>query len=177
VPTSRRSEEVAATADLTPHESQNRQDGTDQQQDDPTVQRIAIFARNPTISRTTERVRAVRARRGARAGGAAIVAVDGRSSRSKSTLAGPLEKVVPGAVTVHTDDIAWSLSRFGWADLLATGVLEPLHTGQAANYRPPAWNEHDRQGAIEVPAATALVMIEGVGASRRETADPTDLAV
>jgi hypothetical protein len=85
--------------------------------------------------------------------------------------------VVPGAVTVHTDDIAWSLSRFGWADLLATGVLEPLHTGQAANYRPPAWNEHDRQGAIEVPAATALVMIEGVGASRRETADPTDLAV
>jgi hypothetical protein len=111
------------------------------------------------------------------AGRAAIVAVDGRSSRSKSTLAGPLEKVVPGAVTVHTDDIAWSLSRFGWADLLATGVLEPLHTGQAANYRPPAWNEHDRQGAIEVPAATALVMIEGVGASRRETADPTDLAV
>jgi hypothetical protein len=29
------SEEVAATADLTPHESENREDGTDQQQDDP----------------------------------------------------------------------------------------------------------------------------------------------
>jgi hypothetical protein len=169
---------VAATADLTPHESENREDGTDQQQDDPNGPEDRDLREEPhDQSHHRAGSRSSCSTRRAPAGRAAIVAVDGRSSRSKSTLAGPLEKVVPGAVTVHTDDIAWSLSRFGWADLLATGVLEPLHTGQAANYRPPAWNEHDRQGAIEVPAATALVMIEGVGASRRETADPTDLAV
>jgi hypothetical protein len=105
------------------------------------------------------------------------LAVDGRSSSGKTTLAGRLGVAVPGAAVVHTDDIAWWHSRFGWADLLVDGVLNPARTGQAVSYRPPAWHDRDRQGAIEVPAGCRLLIVEGVGAARRESAAMTDVAV
>src|ERR1700679_423414 len=53
-----------------------------------------------------------------RAGRPAVLAVDGRSNNGKSTLAARIGDVVPGSVVIHTDDIAWEHSRFGWADLL-----------------------------------------------------------
>jgi hypothetical protein len=103
--------------------------------------------------------------------------IDGRSSSGKTTLAHHLEQAVPGAVTVHTDDIAWWHSFFGWADLLASGVLEPKRRGQAVAFRPPAWDERGRPGAVELPADASLVIVEGVGASRREIAHLLDAAV
>jgi hypothetical protein len=106
-----------------------------------------------------------------------IVALDGRSSSGKTSLAGRLERAISGAVSVHTDDIAWWHSFFGWADLLASGVLEPIRRGQAVGFRPPAWDERGRPGAIELPADASLVIVEGVGASRREIAHLLDAAV
>jgi hypothetical protein len=47
----------------------------------------------------------------------AVLAVDGRSSSGKTTLAARIGQAVPGSVVIHTDDIAWAHSRFGWADL------------------------------------------------------------
>jgi len=35
-------------------------------------------------------------------------------------------------------------------------------------FRPPAWHEHNRAGAIEVPPGADLVIIEGAGAAREE---------
>ena len=55
-----------------------------------------------------------------------IVAVDGRSGSGKTTLTERLRSAVPDAEVVHTDDIAWWHSRFGWDDLMIDGVLEPL---------------------------------------------------
>jgi hypothetical protein len=106
-----------------------------------------------------------------------IVALDGRSSSGKTSLAGRLERAISGAVTVHTDDIAWWHSCFGWAELLASGVLEPLRRGQTVAFRPPAWDQRDRPGAIEVAPSAALVIVEGVGAGRRETAHLLDAVV
>jgi hypothetical protein len=106
-----------------------------------------------------------------------IVALDGRSSSGKTSLASRLERAISGAVTVHTDDIAWWHSCFGWAELLASGVLEPLRRGQAVAFRPPAWDERDRPGAIEVTPSAALVIVEGVGAGRREIAHLVDAVV
>jgi len=40
-----------------------------------------------------------------------ILAVDGRSSSGKTTLAARLRDVVAGSAVVHTDDIAWWHSR------------------------------------------------------------------
>jgi hypothetical protein len=106
-----------------------------------------------------------------------VLAIDGRSSSGKTTLAARLHDLVPGSAVVHTDDIAWFHSRFGWADLLADGILVPARAGRPVSFRPPRWDERQREGAIEVPGDCALLIVEGVGAARRETAHLTDAAV
>jgi hypothetical protein len=106
-----------------------------------------------------------------------VLAVDGRSSSGKTTLAARLQEVVAGSAVVHTDDIAWWHSRFGWADLLISSILTPARAGRPVSYRPPRWNERQRMGAIEVPARCLLLIIEGVGAARRESAHLTDAAI
>ena len=73
-------------------------------------------------------------------GHAAVLAVDGRSNNGKTTVAARIRDMVPGAVVIHTDDIAWEHSRFGWADLLIEGILVPVHQGRAVSYRPPRWD-------------------------------------
>jgi hypothetical protein len=103
-----------------------------------------------------------------RRGSTRVVAVDGGSAAGKSTFAGRLASAL-GAPVLHTDDVAWWESFFGWWPLLIDGILEPLARGGSVRYRPPAWDRRDRPGAIEVPAAPAVV-VEGVGASRQELA-------
>lgn len=107
----------------------------------------------------------------------AVLAVDGRSNNGKTTVAARIRDMVPGSVVIHTDDIAWEHSRFGWADLLIDGILVPVHHGQAVSYRPPRWDEHGRRGSIEVPAGCPLLIIEGDGAGRREMAHLIDTLI
>jgi hypothetical protein len=57
------------------------------------------------------------------------------------------------------------------------GVIEPLHRGQPVHYQPPAWPNHGRAGQIDVSAKASLVIIEGVGAARRELTALLDAAV
>src|SRR5437899_1042251 len=64
-----------------------------------------------------------------------VVGIDGRSSAGKSTLARRVAEVVAGTSVVHTDDIAWHHSRFGWSDPLVDGVLEPVRDGQPVSFR------------------------------------------
>jgi hypothetical protein len=104
---------------------------------------------------------------GAPVGRPRLVAVDGRGAAGKTTLATGLRRLVPRSAVVHTDDLAWHEPLFGWGDLLADGVLRPLHGGQALAYRPPQWERRGRAGRIEVPAGLDLVLIEGTGASQR----------
>jgi hypothetical protein len=106
-----------------------------------------------------------------------MVAVDGRSSSGKTTLAARMQDAVAGSAVVHTDDIAWWHSRFGWADLLIHDVLMPVHRGESVTFRPPRWAEHGRGGSIQVPASCPLLLIEGVGAGRREAAHLVDALV
>lgn len=111
---------------------------------------------------------------GARPG---VVAVDGRGASGKSTLAARLAQAVPGAVAVHTDDVAWHHAFFDWADLLRDGVLIPVHAGQALQFRPPAWEARGREGAIEVPSGCPLVIVEGSGAARHGLTPWIDVVV
>jgi hypothetical protein len=78
---------------------------------------------------------------------------------------------------VHTDDLAWHHSIFGWVDLLTDGILERVRRGVAVSFRPPAWEARDRPGAIEVPAGISTLIVEGVGVGRRELADVVDASV
>jgi hypothetical protein len=111
------------------------------------------------------------------AGRPVILAVDGRSDGGKTTLSDRICQATAGSVVVHTDDIAWEHSRFGWADRLVSGVLIPAREGQPVRFRPPPWIEHGRAGAIEVPAGCPLVIIEGDGAGRREVAHLIDALI
>ena len=94
----------------------------------------------------------------------------------KTTLAGRLCRVMASAVIVHTDDIAWMHSRFGWDDLMIKGALGPLHAGREVHYQPPAWQPNGRTGHVDVATGTSTVIVEGVGASRRQLADLVDVA-
>lgn len=106
-----------------------------------------------------------------------VVAVDGRGGGGKSFLADRLHRVLPASAVVHTDDVAWWHSRFGWADLMIEGILAPVHAGRAVRFRPPAWGSRGRTGSIDVPAGTSTLIVEGVGASRREVVGLIDVAV
>ena len=106
-----------------------------------------------------------------------VLAVDGRSSSGKTTLAARLQAAVAGSAVVHTDDLAWWHSRFGWADLLVDGILMPVHRGEPVAFQPPRWAEHGRRGSIDVPASCPLLIVEGVGAGRREAAHLVDALI
>lgn len=106
-----------------------------------------------------------------------IVAVDGRGAGGKTTVAGVLTAAVERSAVVHTDDVAWHHSFFDWADLLIDGILAPLRRGEPVRYRPPGWIAKGRPGAIEIPAGLDLVVVEGVGAGRRELAGYLDALV
>jgi hypothetical protein len=110
-------------------------------------------------------------------GRARVVAIDGRSGAGKTTLARQLAATQPRAAVVHTDDIAWFHARFDWVELMREGVLEPVHRGEPVAYRPPPWGARSRPGAVEVPAPCDLLIVEGVGAGRRELGDLLDAAV
>jgi energy-coupling factor transporter ATP-binding protein EcfA2 len=106
-----------------------------------------------------------------------VVAVDGRSGSGKTTLAGRIQGVVPASAVVHTDDISWHQAMFDWAGLLIGGVLEPVQRGEPVSFRPPAWQQRNRKGAIEVPPDIDLLIIEGAGAARRELRPMTDTVI
>lgn len=111
------------------------------------------------------------------AGRIVVVAVDGRSSSGKTSLAARLGGALSGAVVVHTDDLAWQHSRFGWADLLTDGVLRPAWRGEQVTFRPPSWAENGRHGSIDVPAGSQVLIVEGVGAGRGEVAGLVSVTV
>jgi hypothetical protein len=106
-----------------------------------------------------------------------IVAIDGRSNNGKTSLAARIGEAVPGSAVIHTDDIAWVHSRFGWDDLLIDGILVPVHRGESVSYRPPQWAEHAREGSIDVPAGCPLLIIEGDGAGRRKVTHLIDALI
>jgi hypothetical protein len=106
-----------------------------------------------------------------------IVAVDGRSGAGKTTLVDRLLALVPDSDVVHTDDVAWHLSFFDWADELRDGVLEPLLQGEAVHYCPPGWVARERPGAIALPAGRSVVWVEGSGSSRQALSDLIDASI
>jgi hypothetical protein len=122
-------------------------------------------------------VACVRREAGAPHGRPAVVALDGRGGAGKSTLAQRLHAAVPASAVVHTDDIAWHHSFFDWHAVLADDVLAPVRDGRPVSYRPRAWQDRGRAGAIEVPAGLDVVFVEGNGAGRQELSRLIDAVV
>jgi hypothetical protein len=106
-----------------------------------------------------------------------LIALDGRSSSGKSTLAGRLAHSLPDCGLVHTDDLAWFQAVLDWDELLVSGILEPARRGEAVDLRPPAWEERGRPGSIPLTRNLRHLVVEGVGVSRASLADAFDVAV
>ncbi len=107
-----------------------------------------------------------------------VIGIDGRSRSGKSSLATIIQQSDDRVSVVHTDDIAWHHSFFGWSDLLIAGVLAPLRRGGApVSYVPEAWVKRGRQGGIDVPAKTEILLVEGVGAARTQVSGWLDASI
>lgn len=94
-----------------------------------------------------------------------VIAVDGRGGSGKSTLATKMAAAYENAVIIHTDDIAWHLSRFDWDTELAEHVLKPLLAREPVDYVPPGWASHGREGSLSFSPAP-LIIVEGSGCIR-----------
>ncbi|MDK1473328.1 hypothetical protein QNO07_07820 [Streptomyces sp. 549] len=99
-----------------------------------------------------------------------VVAVDGHAGSGKSTFAGRLAAKLGGAPVVRLDDLASHDALFGWTDRLLTQVLDPLSRGVAARYRVYDWHLRAFSGE-RVAHPAGVVLLEGVGAGRREVRD------
>ncbi|RDI21622.1 uridine kinase family protein [Lentzea flaviverrucosa] len=129
------------------------------------------------VVQLTDVVRRLREEASGVTGRPLLVAVDGRGGAGKSTLAERLRSLVPRSEVVHTDDVAWNHAYFDWGGLLVENVLVPLHRGEAVAFRPQAWAEHDRPGAIEVASGMDVVWIEGTGVIREQCAPWIDASI
>ncbi|MGH8836813.1 MAG: hypothetical protein ACRDWG_17725 [Actinomycetes bacterium] len=108
-------------------------------------------------------------RREPRCGQVRVVAVDGVAGAGKSTIAAELADELGGAPVVSTDDLAGHERLFEWWPALVADVFEPLSVGRAGHYRPYDWSRRDFGAPHLVPVVPVLV-VEGVGAGRRELA-------
>lgn len=98
--------------------------------------------------------------------GPVLVAVNGASSSGKTSLSTRLAEALPRAAVVHTDDLAWHHGVLSWDAMLLDGVLGPVRAGRAVRFRPPAWEQRGRPGAVELPAGLTHLLVEGVGVGR-----------
>jgi uridine kinase len=96
-----------------------------------------------------------------------VVAIDGLGGAGKSTLAIRASQVLSGTPIVHTDDFAsWDVVLEWWPRLIEQ-VLAPFSKGLAARYQRYDW-DHRRLAEWHEIAPGGLVILEGVGSSRRE---------
>jgi uridine kinase len=104
----------------------------------------------------------------AKASNTKFIAIDGHGGSGKSTLAELLAKQFSAEI-IHTDDFAGWDNPENWWPLLIERVFDPIRNGVATlNYpRSKWWETHNPDPVVNQPV-TKIMMLEGVGALRKE---------
>jgi uridine kinase len=125
-----------------------------------------------TVAETIERIRALRFSRS----GTVLVAIDGHGGAGKSSLARQIEDALDHVTVVCLD--AFSRPTVPGADWgrFMTQVLSPILRGRSGRYQYWDWNNDCPGGWLEVPTG-GIVVVEGVGATRRELGHPWHLTI
>lgn len=96
-----------------------------------------------------------------------LVAVDGHAGSGKSTFAGRLADALGGAPVVQLDEVRSHDALFAWTERFEREVLGPLAHGRTAHFLAYDWELGTFREPREI-APAPVVLIEGVGAGRRE---------
>lgn len=111
-----------------------------------------------------------------RPGAVRIVGIDGCGGAGKTTFAARLTDALGDAAPViHTDDFASHDMPTEWWPRMLQLVIEPLLRGEPASYRPYDWDARRFADHAITVEPQAVVLIEGVGATRAAWRD--DLAL
>jgi len=105
-----------------------------------------------------------------------LVAVDGPGGSGKSTFARRLSAALGDAPVIHTDDFASWDNQFEWWPRLIEQVIAPLRRSATGRYQRYDWVTRAFSEWHDVAPAPAVVL-EGVGAARREFDDDVALTV
>lgn len=106
-----------------------------------------------------------------RPGQVRLVGIDGCGGAGKTTFAARLSRALGDAPVIHTDDFASHDIPTEWWPRMLDEVVEPLLRGEPASYRPYDWVDRrfaDTRITVEL---ADVVLIEGVGATRRAWRD------
>jgi ABC-type dipeptide/oligopeptide/nickel transport system ATPase component len=104
-----------------------------------------------------------------------ILAIDGRSASGKTTFAKRISSAL-NAPVVHSDDVAWHHSFFDWWPLMLEQIVMPFQAGWAIDWKPEAWTAQGREGSIQVPQSSILIL-EGVSVIRQELSQHINLPI
>lgn len=106
-----------------------------------------------------------------------LIGVDGCGGAGKTTFAARLSRAASGVPVVHTDDFASHDNPLDWGSRFREQVVVPLLAGRPAAFRPYDWvARRFVDDEVTVPPGD-LVVIEGVGATRRAWRDDLALRV
>lgn len=106
--------------------------------------------------------------RPAKVGSVKFIGIDGHGGSGKSTLATMLANNL-NAELIHTDDFASHDTPFEWHDALVNSVFKPIISGaKFLNYECSKWWIDHHPEPVQQKPVTKIMIIEGVGALRKE---------
>jgi uridine kinase len=124
------------------------------------------------VAETIERIRALRSSQS----GTVLVAIDGHGGAGKSSLAGRIWGALDNVTVVCLDAFSRpTVSGWDWRRFM-TEVLSPILGGRTGRYQCWDW-DHDRPGGWRDVPIGGVVVVEGVGATRRELGHPWHLTI
>jgi uridine kinase len=106
-----------------------------------------------------------------------FIAIDGRGGSGKSTLAKWISERLKAEI-IQTDDFANWDNPLSWWPFLLEQVFQPIKSGaKTISYaRSKWWENHFPVPAIDQPV-TPVMILEGVGSSRRQLRDYISLSI